>query len=214
MVQANDAGKARSRSRAERLKNAVRRSGSPRYHGAGLKGVPRAGRLTSGNKGGTAVKIALSSLKRRRASGTFCYHSPCGFMVTRGWVLHTPRDSAASMVATPLHGEIAPFRLISPRAKLPPQAVARGSSPDGFSSRSMRSSLRSAQELPGGKTARNVFLTENHAQGCRPAFAEKHPQDVFPGAPAPARQSPAIRLQSGEFPRHPPIAFPAFSQVR
>ena len=65
----------------------------------------------------------------------FCYHSPCGFMVTRGWVLHTPRDSAASKVATPLHGELAPFRLISPRAKLPPQAVARGSSPHGFSSR-------------------------------------------------------------------------------
>ena len=50
-------------------------------------------------------------------------------MVTRGWVLHTPRESAASMVATPLHGEIAPFRLISPPMKFPPQAVIGGSSP-------------------------------------------------------------------------------------
>ena len=32
------------------------------------------------------------------------------------------------MVATPLHGEIAPFRVISPPMKFPPQAVIGGSS--------------------------------------------------------------------------------------
>jgi hypothetical protein len=145
MVQANDAGKARSRSRAERLKNAVRRSGSPRYHGAGLKGVPRAGRLTSGNKGGTAVKIALSSLRRRCASGTFCYHSPCGFMVTRGWVLHTPRvpPGFSSQPFGPPgrknRKECFPDGKPRPRGKAPRYDYSRGSSPDTPLSRFLRS---------------------------------------------------------------------------
>ncbi len=38
-------------------------------------------------------------------------------------------SSATSKVATLLHGEIAPFRLISPRTEHPPQAAVRGSSP-------------------------------------------------------------------------------------
>ena len=47
------------------------------------------------------------------------------------WGLRGP-SSAASKVATPLHGEIAPFRLISPPMKFPPQAVIGGSSPPRF----------------------------------------------------------------------------------
>ena len=81
-------------------------------------------------------------------------------MVTRGWVLHNPRVSAASKVATPLHGEIAPFRLISPPMKFPPQAVIGGSSPPVFP--------LAPSVLPGGKTARNVFLTENPARAAKP----------------------------------------------
>ena len=38
-------------------------------------------------------------------------------------------SSATLKVATLLHGEIAPFRLISPRTEHPPQAAVRGSSP-------------------------------------------------------------------------------------
>ena len=51
------------------------------------------------------------------------------------------------------------FRLISPRAKFPPQAVARGSSP--------RTDFPVAS-LPGGKSARYVFLTENPARAAEP----------------------------------------------
>ena len=49
-----------------------------------------------------------------------------GFVGVR-WALRAP-SSAGSIVATPLHGEIAPFRLISPPMRFPPQAVIGGSS--------------------------------------------------------------------------------------
>ena len=52
--------------------------------------------------------------------------NPLTHLRSRG--LRGPR-SATSKVATPLHGEIAPFRLISPRTEHPPQAAVRGSSP-------------------------------------------------------------------------------------
>ena len=50
----------------------------------------------------------------------------------RGFAPHPTRavKSADSKVATPLHGEIAPFRLISPLMRFPPQAVIGGSSLD------------------------------------------------------------------------------------
>ena len=50
-------------------------------------------------------------------------------MWRRRWGLSAP-NSAGSIVATPLHGEIAPFRLISPPMRFPPLAVIGGSSPD------------------------------------------------------------------------------------
>ena len=48
-------------------------------------------------------------------------------MLGRRWGLSAP-NSAGSIVATPHDGEIAPFRLISPPMKFPPQAVIGGSS--------------------------------------------------------------------------------------
>ena len=87
------------------------------------------------------------SKRKKSAENKSCYCSASGFVVTRGRVLHTPRESAASMVATPLHGEIAPFRLISPPMKFPPQAVIGGSSP-----RTVFPKIPT--EFPGGKTAR------------------------------------------------------------
>ena len=120
-----------------------------------------------------------------------CYYSAFGFVVTRGRGFHPPpRESAASMVATPLHGEIAPFRLISPPMKFPPQAVIGGSSP--------RTVFPPAPSvLPGGKTARKENFIWSSAlppeifwsgPSC-PASAENMPKGIFSGRFGPSRRT-------------------------
>ena len=120
----------------------------------------------------------------------FRYYSAFGFVVTRGRGFHPPRESAASMVATPLHGEIAPFRLISPPMKFPPQAVIGGSSP--------RTVFPPAPSvLPGGKTARkenfiwsSTLPPEIFWSGpSGPASAENMPKGIFSGRFGPSRRT-------------------------
>ena len=62
----------RSRSRAERLKYSVRRSGSPRYHGDGFILNPQRGRWNSGKLGGTAVKKCFIVPEAECFGDVFC----------------------------------------------------------------------------------------------------------------------------------------------
>ena len=63
---------------------AVRRSGTPRYHGAGLRGEPEEAAALCGKKGGTAVKNALSSLKRNRFRDFFFFPEAKKFPIYAG----------------------------------------------------------------------------------------------------------------------------------
>ena len=103
--------------------------------------------------------------------------------------------SATSKVATPLHGEIAPIRLLSPRTEHPPQAAVRGSSPTRAVT-ALDPHLRKDRGFPPNASARSFVFVWWRA----PEIRREEPSGVH-ASMTPAVSFAAMPLRGMDCPR-------------